>query len=141
MDVPFAVLADTAVVSREGKLSVIGIFDRLRTSSFPAVHPSCVLVVQFAAGVAERGEQKRLTIRLMDEDHLLAQVEGDFTVPDEPGRMRFVVNQIFQIQGLPFPRPGDYAFYVLVNGEEKKVVRLEVQQIPPEQLPAGQDTE
>ena len=124
VDVTLAVLADSVIQSADGKLSVIGIFTEIQAAAFPAVHPQCALVVTLRASPAEQGEHKRLTIRLMDEDSVLVEMEGEFDLPRPypvPSHPAFV-NQMFMIQALLLPKPGDYAFHVLVNGQEKSVV-------------------
>ena len=61
----------------------------------------------------------------MDEDHVLAEIQGEFVVP-EPGSggQMLGLNQLFRIAPLALPKPGNYAFHVLVNGEEKAVVHF-----------------
>ena len=56
MDVTLAVLADHANVSDQGKLNILGIFDRILASNFPAVHPQLHPVLRFSASPAERGK-------------------------------------------------------------------------------------
>lgn len=131
MDVPIALLADTALTAADGKLSVIGIFGQINARQFPAVHPQCSIVLQFRASPGERGQIKRVQIRFMDADSVLAELASEFRVPDafpDP-TAPFLVNQILQIQGLLLPHAGPYAFHVLVNEEEKSVIRLDVAQL------------
>jgi hypothetical protein len=45
MQVAFAVFADAANLSQEGKLNVLGVFDALQVGTLPAVHPRAHLVV------------------------------------------------------------------------------------------------
>ena len=134
MDVPLAVLADSAIASNDGKLSVIGIFNKINAPGFPVVHPQCTLVLQLRAAPGERGQQKRVLIRLMDEDSVLVDMASEFQVPDqfEDPHSPFVINQILQMHGLAFPRAGEYAFHVLINEEEKASVRFQVVRLQPE---------
>lgn len=122
MDVPLAVLADAANVAVDGRLNILGIFSEIRSSQFPAIHPAAVLVFQLRAHRSEQGGQARVTVRLMDLDKELAEIEGEFVIPvgNEPGDV--VMNQIFTLQMLTLPGAGDYAFHILVNGDEKRVV-------------------
>ncbi|MFI5041374.1 MAG: DUF6941 family protein [Acidimicrobiales bacterium] len=133
MDVTLAVLADSAIQSNDGKLSIIGLFQEIRAMVFPAVHPQAVLVISLRASPAEAGEHKRLTIRLMDEDSVLADLDSQFDLPKPypvPGHPAFI-NQIFMFQNLLLPRAGDYAFHILLGGEEKSVVSFSAVQIQP----------
>jgi len=132
MDVNFAVLADSAIESADRKLSIIGIFSEVRAQAFPAVHPQCALVVALRASPAEQGEHKRLGVRLMDADSVLIEVTGEFDLPNpyaDPTRPA-CVNQVFMIQGQPLPRARDYAFHILVSGDEKAVVPFSAVLVP-----------
>ena len=122
MDVPLAVLADAANAAADGRLNILGIFGEIRSSQFPAIHPAAVLVFRLRARRSEQGGQARVTVRLMDMDSVLAEIEGEFVIPtgNEPGDV--IMNQIFTLQMLTLPRAGDYAFHILVNGDEKNVV-------------------
>ena len=127
MDVTLAVLADSAIQSADGKLSIIGVFQEIRARQFPATHPQCALVLTFRASAAEAGEHKRVTVRLMDLDSVRMELDGQFDLPNPypiPGRPAFI-NQVFVIQGLLLPQAGEYAFHVLVGGEERVVVPFE----------------
>lgn len=127
MEVPIALLADTAIASNDGKLSVIGIFGAIKSRQYPAVHPQCTLVLQFRASPGERGQAKRVLVRYMDADSILAELASEFQVPDqfEDPSAPFLINQILQINGLPLPHAGTYGFSVLVNEEEKAVIRMD----------------
>jgi len=39
MHVTFALFADAANLSQEGKLNILGVFDALQVGALPAVHP------------------------------------------------------------------------------------------------------
>src|SRR3712207_7087037 len=45
MQVSFALFADAANLSQEGKLNILGVFDALQVGSLPTVHPRAHLVV------------------------------------------------------------------------------------------------
>jgi len=124
VDVTLAVLSDSTIQSQDGKLSIIGLFQEIRSAALPVAHAQCSLVVTLRASPAEAGEHKRLTVRLMDEDSVMMELNGEFDLPKPYpilGRPVFI-NQVFTIQGLVLPKAGDYAFHVLVGGEEKAVV-------------------
>ena len=50
-----AVLADEANVSQEGKLNLMGIFDRIAAAEFPVVHPKMVFAFRVEADFADSG--------------------------------------------------------------------------------------
>lgn len=49
MHVSFALFADAANISQEGKLNILGVFDALQVGGLPAVHPRATLVVRLKA--------------------------------------------------------------------------------------------
>lgn len=55
MHLSFAVFADAANISQEGKLNVLGVFDALQIGALPAVHPRATLVVRLKAGEGDDG--------------------------------------------------------------------------------------
>lgn len=125
MDVPLAVLADSANVSNDGNLNILGIFDSIFAASYPALHPAATLVVQLRPRRSEAGEKAQVLIRLMDEDNVLAEIRGEFVVPQPTASGQMLgLNQIFRIAPLELRKSGEYAFHILVNSEEKAVVRF-----------------
>src|SRR6188768_1928344 len=67
MHVSFALFADAANLSQEGKLNILGVFDALQVASFPAVHPRAHLVVHLKGNYADVGHHV-LTLRWMDPE-------------------------------------------------------------------------
>jgi hypothetical protein len=132
VDVPIAVLADNAIAAADGKLSIIGIFDRITAPKFPSIHPSCALVLRLRASPSEQGQTKKVQVRLMDADGgTVLELESEFQVPPkfEDPTKPFGLNQVVQFQGLQLMKAGDYAFHVLINGDEKALVEFSAAQV------------
>src|SRR3954464_13584701 len=55
MHVSFALFADAANLSQEGKLNVLGVFDALQVATLPAVHPRAHLVVHLKGSSLDVG--------------------------------------------------------------------------------------
>jgi hypothetical protein len=128
MDVVMAVLADSANISREGKLNILGIFDVLNATSFPVVHPQMQLVIKFEAHSAEAGKKRKLDIKFMDDDgKSVFELHGELTLggPARSGEP-FKFDHILSLNGLRFEKPGTYEFKIYVEGEAKKEVPLRV---------------
>lgn len=131
MDVKFAVLADYANITREGKLNVLGIFDVINTDTFPKRLPAFYVVVSYEAGAAEFDSDKDIKIVLCDEDGatlFTAEQVLHVTCPSKAGTL-FMTNQIVGIVGFPFKKPGQYQFSILVNNESKKIISLRVNEV------------
>lgn len=130
MRIPLAVLADYANLSADGKLNIMGIFDIIFASRVPALHPQMQLVLKLQSEPAERGTEKKLDVRLIDEDgKKLVGLESSFRVPDD-FPLTGEIPQIISLGGLRFERFGEYAFHVLVNGDTKAHVPFCVKQFP-----------
>ena len=135
MEVTLALLCDAANTTPEGKLNVLGTFDRLTASTFPTNHPSMSLVLRFTASPAESGTSRELKIRILEEDgKQLGEIAGQIdieqsTVPGADAQFQL----IFNLPNVPLPKPGRYAFHVLIGDDEKERIPLEVVEVPVEE--------
>ncbi|MCH8160934.1 MAG: hypothetical protein IIB88_03460 [Chloroflexi bacterium] len=128
MEVAFAMLADAANVSREGKLNILGAFDRIYGTKFPLHWPRMVLVTRFEASAAEFGSEKSLEIITMDADgKKLGKASGKMKIGEGRTGRQIKINHVLPM-GMTFPAPGEYSIEILVNGESKATVPLEVVQ-------------
>ena len=137
MDVALALLADAANTTRDGKLNVLGVFDAIRAPTFPAAHPSLVLVLRLEAHALDWDRQHQLDVRFIDEDgHQLLGIKATLSVPPspDPERPRRFTHPI-QINGLNFKRPGHFAFDVRINGQSAATVPLDVLETKPARAP------
>lgn len=126
MKVIFAVLADYANVSAEGKLNVMGIFNFIHVSSVPARHTSMNLVMRLQAHPAEYGSSQRVRVSFADADgNRVFNLEGDIAVGTDPHRLGYF-DQIIGLNNLPLPKLGDYSFDILVNEQHEFSVPLKV---------------
>ena len=132
MEVTLAVLADFASTSREGKLNIMGIFDQINPTAFPAGLPLMHLVISYEASPAEYDSDKQIKVTLIDSDgNQIFTAEQTIRVnrPPMPGA-RATMNQIFALAGVRFDKAGDYQFSVLINDDQKRSVSLRVNEIP-----------
>ena len=121
-------LADAANVSREGKLNILGAFDRIYGTKFPLHWPRMVLVTRFEASAAEFGSEKSLEIITMDADgKKLGKASGKMKIGEGRTGRQIKINHVLPM-GMTFPAPGEYSIVILVNGESKATVPLEVVQ-------------
>jgi hypothetical protein len=128
MEVDLALIADAATIDSSGKLSILGIFDRIGTSSFPAQHPHMVLVLRFIAAVNEAGKHQ-ITIALKDPaGREVVGVDGEMQLGLglAGGGSGIRVPHVLHLDGLVFPVPGLYAFDVRVDGEHHASLPLTV---------------
>ena len=116
MKIPMAVLADEANVSQEGKLNLMGIFDRIAAAEFPVVHPKMVYAFRVEADYGDTGRAFPVRVSMEDEDGTaLFDAAGEMVAPPVPPGEFTTANQIFALVGVQFPRPGLYRFVVQVG--------------------------
>jgi hypothetical protein len=117
-----AVLADEANVSQEGKLNLMGIFDRITAAEFPVVHPRLVFAFRVEAEFADSGRAFPVVVTMEDDDgNVLFDAEGQIGAPHVlPGEFS-TANQLFTMVGVQFPAPGTYRFVIRLGELEPHV--------------------
>jgi hypothetical protein len=125
--VALALLADYANVSREGKLNILGIFDRINAQNVPAIHPQMQLVLILEADRGDADKEHNIGIELIDADGAKAfSIGGNLRfVPPPPGE-QVRINHIIQLNNLQFNRFSNYEFKILINNEVRGSIPLSV---------------
>jgi hypothetical protein len=114
-------------VTAEGKLNILGIFDRINVHELPAVHPQMHVILRLEAHPAERGRGHNIEIRLHDPDgQTIFEVSGEM-VPQGGGTHAVSTNQILTLNNLHLAKAGGYNFVVFVNNDLKAELLLEVE--------------
>jgi hypothetical protein len=128
MDVTLAVLADYANISKEGKLNILGVFTEVNPPLLPWNLPQMYVVISMEAGTSEAGIEMPFRILLWDGDgkEILNIEQKVFTPPPSRPGVRATINNIIGLAGVPFNKPGEYAFYIHVAGEEKRRIAFRV---------------
>lgn len=119
MKIPVAFLADEANISQEGKLNVLGIFDRIAAVEFPVLHPRMVFTFRVHADYEDAGRLFPVQVRLVDEDgRVMFEANGEINAPKvNPGEFS-TANQVFTLVGVQFPHAGIYKFIVIIANLE-----------------------
>jgi hypothetical protein len=132
MDVIFAVLADYANVTSDGKLNIMGIFNEINAQALPWVHPQMQLVFQASAGAAEWDAQKDITVKLLDADgNQVVSVGGQTKIPKGMSGKPVLLNSVMSFVNVKFQTGGDYVMSILIGGETKREVHFRVNYPPP----------
>jgi Family of unknown function (DUF6941) len=127
MQVKLALLADYANVTAEGKLNILGIFDRITVQNLPVMHPQMHLILRLEAASTERNRTHNIEIRLVDPDgETVFEVKGDMMPPADPGGLTST-NQILTLNNLQLAKAGGYVFVVFVNNDLKAEIPLGVE--------------
>lgn len=138
MKARLALLADSANLSREGKLNILGQFDTLWAPSLPIVWPMMVLVVKLEATAGE-GPKHLIGLRVVDEDGQPAgpqlDAQAEFGPPPTPG-LPYRADWILPIGNAVFPKHGTYTFEILADRNNiasvELYVRAQMPQLPPQ---------
>lgn len=125
-------LADAANVSVEGKLNLLGIFQKIGSTEFPC-QLSCALVALFEADPFDLGARIPVRIEFIDEDgQEMFRMEGmEVLVPSEPGPLLQTCNLIVNLRPLTLTKPGPHSFKVLVRDRVVGEIRLQIDEVAP----------
>lgn len=136
MQVAFAVFADAANLSQEGKLNVLGVFDALQVGTLPAVHPRAHLVVHLKGSPADVGRHT-VTLRWVNPSgNELWTSSGELNVGQPPaGVTEMDLPLIAQID-LPIDAAGGYHMTVSLDEHPSAQVPVQVRTVQPVR-PAG----
>ena len=130
MDVEAFILCDCAT-DQQGKLNILGAFDRLYTRKIPAVHPACAVAVRLRFSKFEEGEHT-IKINLIDADGNPAgpMLERKISVNVPEDDNSCVRNIILNIQGLRLERTGEYRFDFAIDSHQEACLPLKVIEVP-----------
>ena len=129
MQVAFAVFADAANLSQEGKLNVLGVFDALQVGTLPAVHPRAHLVVHLKGSPADVGRHT-VTLRWVNPSgNELWTSSGELNVGQPPaGVTEMDLPLIAQID-LPIDAAGGYHMTVSLDEHQSAQVPVQVRTV------------
>jgi hypothetical protein len=121
-----AIICDRVIIDkRTNQPSIIGAFETVNAFKYPARHSRLAFFCQLTNGHGK----VFITIRLVDvqdeEKSLFEQkIEHEFT------DVRRVDNLTFNIEGIPFPHPGEYRFQIFAGTtllSERRIICREIQ--------------
>ncbi|NTU66810.1 MAG: hypothetical protein HGB08_02685 [Candidatus Moranbacteria bacterium] len=101
IELKFVHISENAFFSQEGKLNIIGIFDRIFVVNFPAMQPA------FAISIGLIGKKNFYNIKIeivSPQNQVIASLGGNIEIKEDGGGANFVANVI----GLPFASEGRY---------------------------------
>ena len=128
MEVNYAVLCDHAIAAPNAKSSIIGIFQQVNVDKLPFTLPTFYLAFELAFASVERGQEYEALIRIDDADGgSLATLGAKLRVPHADARGEpYRLAQAIGIHGLVFTKLGGHQVSILVNGEVRKQISVDV---------------
>jgi hypothetical protein len=126
MHISFAVFADGANLSQEGKLNVLGVFDALAVSGFPSVHPRTHFVVRLKGTVEDTGKHTLRFGWVNPNGEVLWSSDGELNVAPGPNPGFEMDLPIIAVIDLPLNTAGLYTMQVSLDGGLTAEVPLHV---------------
>ena len=138
MNIALAVVCDHALIDQAGKLSVIGIFERIWVERFPAVHPRLHLVLRLKGRRTEIGDHPVAIVLKGPDGREVLRGDGSVQIGEPPAGVTEVEAGAVLAFDVPLERAGTYTFDIAVDGERAASVPVSVSQMPaPAQAPPG----
>jgi Family of unknown function (DUF6941) len=136
VNVHLALVCDHAIIDQHGKLSVLGIFDRIWVERFPAIHPRLHLVLRLKGRRTEIGDHTVL-IQLVDQSgQEILRGEGNVAIGEPPAGVLDIEAAAVLAFDVPLEKPGVYTFEIAVDGAQAVSVPVTVVQMPASAHPA-----
>ena len=135
MHISFAVFADGANLSQEGKLNVLGVFDALHVGGFPSLHPRTHFVVRLKGSMEDVGAHTLTFSWVNPAGESLWSSDGELNVAPGPNPAFEMDLPIIAVIDLPLNMPGLYTMQVSLDKTPTAEVRLHVSGAPPVVLP------
>jgi hypothetical protein len=131
MNIEAFLLCDCAT-DTQGKLNVLGAFDRLFVRQMPCVHPACTVACRIRFTRVEQGEHK-IKLNIMDEDGNTIgpkKLGGNINVGFKEGTDSVVMNFVLHFQRLKFEKYGQYQIDLALDGRSLASLPLYVTELP-----------
>jgi uncharacterized protein DUF6941 len=126
MHVSFALFADAANLSQEGKLNILGVFDALQVGSLPALHPRATLVVHLKGSTADVGNHRVSLQWLSPSGTQLWSSEGELGIGAPPSGVIEMGFPLIAQLDLPLDLAGGYLMRVGFDGQTHAEIPIQV---------------
>ena len=132
MHVSFALFADAANISQEGKLNILGVFDAVQVGALPAVHPRANLVVRLKGGGGDVGRHSVALRWINPRGTELWSSDGQIDVEGVPPTAQEMDFPIIAAIDLPLDEAGSYTMRIDLDEQPHGAVSLMVRSAPPQ---------
>lgn len=126
MHVSFALFADAANLSQEGKLNILGVFDALQVGSLPAVHPRAALVVRLKADTEDVGLHTMAFGWVGPGGDEIWSSSGEVEVGSPPPGATEVDIPVIAAIDLPIQQAGTHTMRIELDSELRTELQLHV---------------
>ena len=126
MHLSFALFADAANLSVEGKLNILGVFDAVQVAGLPTVHPRAHLVVRLKGTAADAGAHVIALQWVSPGGAELWSSNGELNVATPPPEVAEIDFPLIAAVDLPLDSAGTYEMRIAIDGSVHGEVRLHV---------------
>ena len=126
MHVTFALFADGANLSQEGKLNILGVFDALQVATLPAMHPRATLVVHMKGTPSDAGTHRVSMQWMSPSGSELWSSDGELGVATPPTGVQEMDFPLVAQLDLPLDISGRYVMRIGLDGETHAEVPVQV---------------
>ena len=95
----FLHICDQVIVDQDKKISIIGIFNKIKAFGFPAIHPKFSIFTKISGAIG--AYKQRIEIISTENNTPMASVIGDFEIKNSEGSI-FIgnfINMLFPVEG------------------------------------------
>jgi hypothetical protein len=135
VNVQLALVCDHAIIDQHGKLSVLGIFDRIWVERFPAIHPRLHLVLRLKGRRTEVGDHTVLIQLVDDAGREILRGEGNVQIGEPPAGIVDIEAAAVLAFDVPLEKAGVYTFEIAVDGAHVAQMPSSAHHAPPPPLP------
>ena len=133
----FVVCESSSVDRYTNRVSLFNVLEHIATTGFPGVFPQGICaVIGWNMRREEVGQDLQVVLRIEIPGEEPRDLSKNFTVRTKRHRT------ILTLQGLPLPRPGEYRFKILLDGDKKATHLVDVAEgrpeLPPERIPEAE---
>lgn len=135
MHVSFALFADAANISQEGKLNILGVFDAVQVAQLPALHPRTTFVLRLKATAQDVGVHPLVMRWMNPRGNELWNSQAELEIGGAPpGTSELDMPVIVQLD-LPLDVPGEYRMIINVGSKHTAACTLTVHAAQQPSLP------
>ncbi len=126
MHIAFALFADAANLSQEGKLNVLGVFDAVQVGGFPTMHPRATLVVRLKGTRADAGVHALGMSWRNPQGAELWASNGQIEVGEPPPGVSDMDFPLVAVVDLPIDQAGEFNMRIMLGDDVGTDVVLKV---------------
>ena len=137
MHISFALFADAANLSQEGKLNILGVFDAVQVATLPALHPRAHLVVRLKGDRGDIGSHTMTLQWINPAGAELWNSGGEIEVAAPPAAVTEMDFPLIAPVDLPLDSSGGYVMRISLDNVPRADVPLQVRAGAQTMMPAN----